>query len=129
MVHTCTHQNIKKIQPHKCYIADYSSIVDKSLNTIDQISYLTCQGRVGVTTSASRVPLHLKLGAGASIPEVMRATKFTRKESEDPAKQMAVRRAYQKAVNAPGAVLVNRRSSSELSPLTVLSWWITPLLK
>jgi hypothetical protein len=55
---------------------------------------------------------------GASIPEAMRATKFTWKESEDPAKQMAVRRAYQKAVNAPSAVLVNRRSSSELSPLT-----------
>ena len=55
---------------------------------------------------------------GASIPEAMRATKFTLKESEDTSKQMAVRRAYQKAVNAPSAVLVNRRSSSDVSPLT-----------
>jgi hypothetical protein len=55
---------------------------------------------------------------GASIPEAMRETKFTPKESEDMAKQMAIRCAYQKAVNAPSAVLVNRRSSSVLSPLT-----------
>jgi hypothetical protein len=58
---------------------------------------------------------------GASIPEAMHATKFTLKESEDTAKQMAVRRAYQKAVtansNAPSAVLVNR-SLSLLLPLT-----------
>ncbi len=58
---------------------------------------------------------------GASIPKAMRATKFTLKESKDTAKQMAVRRAYQKAVtaisNAPSAVLVNW-SSSLLSPLT-----------
>ncbi len=58
---------------------------------------------------------------GASMPKVMHATKFTLKESEDTAKQMAVRRAYQKAVtansNAPSAVLVNR-SSSLLLPLT-----------
>ncbi len=58
---------------------------------------------------------------GASIPEVMRATKLTLKKSEDTAKQMAVRCAYQRAVttnsNAPSAVLVNR-SSSLLSLLT-----------
>jgi hypothetical protein len=58
---------------------------------------------------------------GASITKAMRTTKFTLKESEDTAKQMAVCRAYQKAVtansNAPSAVLVNR-SLSLLSPLT-----------
>ena len=58
---------------------------------------------------------------GASIPEAMRTTKFTLKDSEDTAKQMAIPRAYQKAItansNAPSAVLVNR-SLSLLSPLT-----------
>ena len=49
---------------------------------------------------------------GASIPEAMSATKFTLKESEDTAKQMAVRCAYQKAVNAPSAVLVNSQQRS-----------------
>jgi hypothetical protein len=41
---------------------------------------------------------------GASIPEAMRATKYTLKESEDTAKQMAIRRAYQKAVMANSLV-------------------------
>ena len=34
----------------------------------------------------------------ASIPEAMRASKFTLAESSNPAKQMAIRRAYEKAI-------------------------------
>ena len=34
----------------------------------------------------------------ASIPEAMRACKFTLAESSNPAKQMAIRRAYEKAI-------------------------------
>jgi hypothetical protein len=60
----------------------------------------------------------------ASIPEAMRATKFTLEESSNTAKQMAVRRAYEKAIgaqkNVPFAVLVTKlkRNGSSLSPMT-----------
>ncbi len=35
----------------------------------------------------------------ASIPKAMHATKFTLAESSNPVKQMAIRRAYEKAIN------------------------------
>ena len=62
----------------------------------------------------------------ASIPEAMRATKFSVKESSDTTKQMAVRRAYEKAAGArkgvPLAVSVaasrTGRTGSSLSPMT-----------
>ncbi len=59
----------------------------------------------------------------ASIPEAMRACKFTLAKSSNPAKQMAVRRAYEKAIGgktkAPTTVLVATTSTgSSLSPLT-----------
>ena len=61
----------------------------------------------------------------ASIPEAMRASKFTLAESSNPAKQMAVRRAYEKAIGgktnaAPATVsLLSTTSGSSLSPMTV----------
>ena len=60
----------------------------------------------------------------ASIPEAMRASKFTLAESSNPAKQMAVRRAYEKATGgktkaAPNTVsLLSTTSGSSLSPMT-----------
>ena len=59
----------------------------------------------------------------ASIPEAMRASKFTLAESSNPAKQMAVRRAYEKAIGgkttAPATFLVATTSTgSSLLPLT-----------
>ncbi len=61
----------------------------------------------------------------ASIPEAMRASKFTLAESSNPAKQMAVRRAYEKATGgktkaAPNTVslLSTTSSGSSLSPMT-----------
>ncbi len=46
----------------------------------------------------------------ASIPKAMHTTKFTLEESSNTAKQMAVRRAYEKAIgaqkNIPSTVLV-----------------------
>jgi len=60
----------------------------------------------------------------ASIPEAMRASKFTLAESSNPAKQMAVRRAYEKLIGgktkaAPASVLLCCATSrSSLSPMT-----------
>jgi len=60
----------------------------------------------------------------ASIPEAMRASKFSLAESSNPAKQMAVRRAYEKAIGgktkaAPATVsLFSTTSGSSLSPMT-----------
>ncbi len=59
----------------------------------------------------------------ASIPEAMRASKFTLAESSNLAKQMAVRRAYEKAIGgkttAPATFSVTTTSTgSSLSPLT-----------
>jgi hypothetical protein len=59
----------------------------------------------------------------ASIPEAMRASKFTLAESSNPAKQMAVRRAYEKLIRgktkaAPASVSLSATSRSSLSPMT-----------
>jgi len=60
----------------------------------------------------------------ASIPEAMRASKFSLAESSDPAKQMAVRRAYAKVIRdktkaAPTTVsILSPTSGSSLSPMT-----------
>ena len=65
----------------------------------------------------------------ASIPEAMRASTFSLAKSSNPAKQMAVRRAYEKAIGgktkaAPAIVLLltvlllSTTSSSSLSPMT-----------
>jgi len=60
----------------------------------------------------------------ASIPEAMRASKFSLAESSNPAKQMAVRRAYEKAIGgktkaAPATVsTLSTTSGSSLSPMT-----------
>jgi hypothetical protein len=62
-----------------------------------------------------------------SIPEAVRATKFTLEESLNTAKQMAFRRAYEKAIgaqkNVPSAVSVtkSKRTGSSLSPMTELT--------
>ena len=58
-----------------------------------------------------------------SIPEAMRACKFTLAESSNPAKQMAVRRAYEKAIGgktkaAPASVSLSASSGSSLSLMT-----------
>ncbi len=60
----------------------------------------------------------------ASIPEAMRASKFTLAESSNPAKQMAVRRAYEKAIGgkttAPATFSVSTTSTgSSLSCLSL----------
>ena len=60
----------------------------------------------------------------ASIPEAMRASKFSLAESSNPAKQMAVCRAYEKAIRgktktAPTTVsILSTTSGSSLSPMT-----------
>ena len=59
----------------------------------------------------------------ASIPEAMRASKFSLAESSNPAKQMAVRRAYEKLIGgkpkaAPTSVSLSATSRSSLSPMT-----------
>ena len=60
---------------------------------------------------------------GAKVPEAMRAVKFTLEESSDATKQMAVRRAYTKAIGGktkspfPESVDAVTNNSS-LSPLT-----------
>jgi hypothetical protein len=59
----------------------------------------------------------------ASIPEAMRASKFTLAKSSNPAKQMAVCRAYEKAIGgktkAPATVSVTTTlTGSSLLPLT-----------
>ena len=51
----------------------------------------------------------------ASIPEAMRASKFSLAESSNPAKQMAVRRAYEKVIRgktkaAPASVSLSATS-------------------
>ena len=60
---------------------------------------------------------------GAKVPEAMRAVKFTLKESLNTTKQMAVRRAYTKAIvgktKSPFSVSVDvADNTSSLSPLT-----------
>ena len=60
---------------------------------------------------------------GAKVPEAMRAVKFTLKESANATKQMAVRRAYTKAIGgkkkSPLQVSVDASANtSPLSPLT-----------
>ena len=60
---------------------------------------------------------------GAKVPEAMRAVKFTLKESANATKQMAVRRAYTKAIGgkkkSPLQVSVDPSANiSTLSPLT-----------
>ena len=60
---------------------------------------------------------------GAKVPEAMRAVKFTLKESLNTTKQMAVRRAYTKAIGgktkSPFSVSVGvADNTSSLSPLT-----------
>ena len=59
----------------------------------------------------------------ASIPEVMRAAEYTLAESRDPAKEMAVRRAFEEAAGGPKAspppVSINAAADQLLvSPLT-----------
>ncbi len=60
----------------------------------------------------------------ASIPEAMRASKFSLAKSSNPAKQMAVCRAYEKAIRgktkaAPATVsILSTASGSSLSPMT-----------
>ena len=75
-----------------------------------------------------RIPkaVAFKLCCGsASIPESMHASKFTLAESLNPAKQMAVRRAYEKLIGgktmaAPASVLLSATSHSSMSPMTEL---------
>ena len=60
---------------------------------------------------------------GASVPEAMRAAKFTLEESSNTTKQMAVRRAYTKAIGgktkSPFSVSVDvAANTSSLLPLT-----------
>ena len=60
---------------------------------------------------------------GAKVPEAMRAVKFTLKESLNTTKQMAVRRAYTKAIGgktkSPFSVSVDVAANTlSLSPLT-----------
>ena len=60
---------------------------------------------------------------GAKVPEAMRAAKFTLKESLDTTKQMAIRRAYAKAIGgktkSPFSVSVDAAANTlSLLPLT-----------
>lgn len=61
---------------------------------------------------------------GAKVPEAMRAVKFTLKESANATKQMAVRRAYAKAIGGkmksplPAVSIDASANTSTLSPLT-----------
>jgi hypothetical protein len=61
----------------------------------------------------------------ARIPEAMLASKFTVVESQNPAKQMAVRRAYEKATggktkaSCPNLVDLSTAGTSTVSPLTI----------
>ena len=60
---------------------------------------------------------------GAKVPEAMRAVKFTPEESENPTKQQAVRRAYNKTIGgknkSPFPVSVDTAATtSSMSPMT-----------
>jgi hypothetical protein len=61
----------------------------------------------------------------ASIPEAMRACEFTLAESSNPAKQMAVRRAYEKAIGPLRCHRLQRHALAKLLP-PLPSWPLLP---
>ncbi len=71
----------------------------KPLHQIDIKFFVNMSGRGGHVDKRIAKAAAFKLCCqSASIPEAMRARKFSLAESSNPAKQMAVRRAYEKAI-------------------------------
>jgi hypothetical protein len=122
---TCAHQKISKITAARVLdcrlLVHRQQIVEYDLRNI----IVTMSRKVGrADPRVERTVAYLLRCPRSTVPEAMRASKFSLDESRDAAKQMAVRRAYGKASGGkathhpPNQVETLSATTSTLSPLT-----------